>query len=99
MEKFTQDPDAHLFYEVDWAEWLENRGYTAADIVSTEFTAPEGVTITHQTRDGAKARVWLKDLAAGKSVRVSCRINMPPPAQGVDLIMDDYSFEVRGKSK
>jgi hypothetical protein len=101
MISVSQDTNAHLFYEVDWTDWLASRGYTADQIGGVNFSAhpATGATISHSRLVGAKATVWVKDVLANQKVRITARIVMPAPAAGVDPVTDDYSFQILGQAR
>lgn len=92
-----QDPNAHLFYEVDWTKWMAKRGFLTANIISALFTVPAPAVMTSETRTGAVARVTIKDIPAGKETKVLCRISVTNPAGGAALT-DDFTFTVVGRS-
>lgn len=97
MITVSQDVDAHLYYEVDWSDWLASRGYTAGEVQGFTWTVPpDTVTVTYTSRDGAKARAWIKDAVRGEKVKVTCRVAMPAPDPSAPEVTDDYSFHLFG---
>ena len=96
----TQDPDAHLFYEVDWTDWLAKRNFLAADIVSVVWTVPSPLVKTHELITGAISRVWIKNVPKGNiEHEISARINMPEPTGGAGAVTDDFTFKIKGRHK
>lgn len=53
-DTFIKDPDATLDYKIDWTAWL------GADlIVTSTWSAPEGITIESHENDDKQTVVWL----------------------------------------
>lgn len=97
MITVSQDVDAHLFYEVDWSDWLASKGFVADAIQGFTWIVPPGtVTVTYTSREGAKSRVWIKDVVRGAKTKVTCRIAMPAPDPSAPEVTDDYSFYLFG---
>lgn len=97
MNTYAQDPDAHLFYVIDWTKWLQARDYTDSDIISFEWVLSNAfITKTTDAAEGAKARVYLKDAQVNKKTIVTCRITCTNFDDGGDPVVDDYSFAVIG---
>ena len=92
-----QDPNAHLFYDVDWTRWLTARGFVATDIVSTSFAVPSPLVKTFaQLLIGGVARVWIKSVPRGTGEHVGTGpITMPKPDAGAPNVTDDFSFVLR----
>jgi len=100
VDKVGQDPDSHLFYDVDWGEWLTARGFLVdgSQIVSTVFVVT-GATKSFENRTLAVARVWVKDVIIATDVTVTCTISLPEPDPGAGLVTDDFTFCIRGSQK
>ena len=97
MFTVSQDPNAHVFYEVDWSEWLASRNYTASDIVDIEWLIDSGsAEITHTRNEDARSRCWVKGVPVSKKVKITSRISMPGPAPSKPFVTDDYSFYLFG---
>lgn len=101
VDKVGQDPNSHLFYDVDWSEWLTARGFLAdgSQITSTAFVVEAPGTKTFENRTGAVARVWVKDVPKAEDVNVTCTISMPEPDPMAGLVTDDFTFCLRGSEK
>lgn len=100
MITVSQDPNAHLFYEVEWADWLAYRNYTVDQIVSMEWSSNSiEIEITYVRNEGSKSTAWVRGVPAGAKVKMTCRIAMPPPAPGKPYVTDDYTFQIFGKHK
>lgn len=65
----VHDVDAILDYGFDWSGWLSDN----ATVQSSQWSGPDGVTISHETIDGAitQARVTVTD----KTLRGQILIN------------------------
>lgn len=97
MITVSQDVDSHLYYEVDWSDWLTSRGYNVSDIQGFTWHVPaDTVNVTYTSRDGAKSRAWIKDAIRGEKTKVTCRIAMPAPDPSAPEVTDDYSFYLFG---
>lgn len=101
VDKVGQDPDSHLFYDVDWGEWLTARGFLVdgSEIVTTAFVVDSPATKTFENRTLAVARVWVKEVPIGADVNVTCTITMPEPDAGAGVVTDDFTFCLRGSPK
>ncbi len=100
-EIVQQDPDAHSRYEVDWEDWLVNRGYLAdgSQIDSIVWKVPSPLVLSFQSLTGAIARVFIKNVPNAQTFTITSTINMPEPSLGVGIETDDFSFRVRGNNK
>ncbi len=98
----VQDPDAHVFYDVDWEDWLVARGFLAdgSEIVSITWLEDGGAFAvtnkTFQALTGAVARVWIKGVPKGTTVLITSRVTMPEPDAGAGAVTNDFSFKVKG---
>lgn len=95
MPTTTQDPNAHVPYEVDWSKWLTERGLDVTDVLSYTWVVTPNITKTAQTDDGVIARVYVKDMTLSERARVTCRISCQNPGGG-DPIVDDFSIDIVG---
>ena len=100
-KKVSQDPDAHVFYDVDWILWLKARGFLVdgSEIVSVAFNVPAPLVKTHELLTGALARVWIKNVIAGKEFDINCTITLPEPNAGAGVVKDDFTFTLRGLNR
>lgn len=96
MPQVTQDPNAHLPYDIEWNAWLAARNLQVTDIINFTWVVPANITKTNDVQDGTVSRVYLKQLALGEKATVTCRIICTNP-DGGEAITDDFSFEVVGK--
>ncbi len=96
-----QDPQAHVFYDVDWTDWLTARGFLAngSEITSAPFTVAAPATLSFEVLNGAVARVYIKDVPLNGSIEVISTINMPEPDPGAGLVTDQVTFTIKGKQK
>ena len=96
-EVVEQDQDAHVKYSVSWATWLASHGFTADQVESfTWVVSPATASTTHTAVASSVASAWIRNIRAGKSNQVTCRISCPEPTSGVGSITDDFSFVIRG---
>lgn len=54
--QFIKDPEAKLDYVVDWSAWLEPDADT---IATSEWDAPDGLTVESEAATNSRATVWL----------------------------------------
>ena len=95
-DKAGQDPNAHLFYDVDWTRWLTARGFVAADIDSIVWAVPSPLVKTFELLTDAVARVWIRNVPRGTGEHtITCTIVMPKPDAGAPNVTDDFSFVLR----
>lgn len=66
---FTQDPDAVLDYEWDWAAWLGTD-----TIASHTVTAATGLTVDSTEATTTTVTAWLSGGTVGQSYAVTCHI-------------------------
>ena len=96
METFSADPSSHLPYEVDWSLWMKARGYVAGDIQAFAWSVQTPAVATFAQGSGTVARVWIKGVPVGKTVRATCTITVHPPDVSVDPVTDKVSFMLKG---
>ena len=89
-----QEPGDHLYYDVDWNDWLTARGLTSSAIVSFTWTTTAG-SITGQAQTGTVARVYIKDIPDRRSVEVTCMLTATAP-EGSTPLKDNFSFKIIG---
>lgn len=70
MSDFIKDPQAVLDYSVDWTDWLG----TSETIVTSTWTAPDGLTVNSNTHDDKIATAWIQGGTVGKEYRLVNRI-------------------------
>ena len=101
-----QDPNAHVFWTVNWKPWLDARGFAATEVVAVEWTLVPAVTgvpthtdfnTTAGDPDEGKARAWFKDLAKGTVYSVTSKIRLPEPTVGAGEVTDEFTFRLRVK--
>lgn len=65
-----KDPAATLDYGWDWSAWLGDDD----TILTSTWTAPEGIEATDSTHNGAQTTVWVTGGTAGEDYDVVNRI-------------------------
>jgi hypothetical protein len=93
---YEQDANAHVKYSVSWADWLDEHGFTPAQVESFTWVTDAGVSTTHTSVASSIASVWIRSVQVGRAYRVTCRISCPEPTSGAGSIKDDFTFVVRG---
>lgn len=89
----TKDPEAQLFYTLDWSQWLPNGD--SLDTIDFAITArvndPDPLLKVSQgkTASDTKAYVELSDGQLGKSYTVTCAITT------VNGLQDRRNFKVK----
>lgn len=79
-----KDPAALVPYAVNWSTYL------GTEIIATsEWIAPDGLTISAHTATGTTATVWLEGGTAGRTYRVTNKIATS------DNRVDSRSFLIR----
>jgi hypothetical protein len=98
-ETVEQDQDAHVKYSVSWGDWLTDHGFTSAQIESFAWSiVPSTASTTHTSAASSVASIWVRNIQAGRSYAVTCRISCPEPTSGAGSIKDDFTFVIRGTS-
>ena len=95
MRSYKQAPDAHVYYDVDWADWLTARSLDENDIESVTWTASGDLEITDTILQTTLSRVYVRGTTVGKKYLVTSHITVLNH-DGGDSLHDDYSFEVVG---
>jgi hypothetical protein len=98
---FTHDPDAELFYGVEWASWLPEGAEIASatwEIEDTDETPEDPLLLTQDNDtivDGTMAQVRLLGGTAGRKYRITVHITTnESPSQ-----KDDRSFFLKVKER
>lgn len=100
MMAVNQDPNAHLFYEVDWLQWLTSRGFSNDQIVSLTANVSSGTAnVTYTAVEGSRIMIWVQGVLRNKEAIITTRIQMPEPASGIGYVMDEYSFTIFGRQR
>ena len=95
-----QDPNAHVFYDVDWCKWLEALGFVAGDISSIVWSVPSPLVKTFQLLTLTVARVWIRAVPNNRNQHtITCTIVMPKPDVAAPEVTDDFSFIIRAIQK
>lgn len=93
-----QDPNANVFYDVNWGPWLVKRGYLedGSEITSAVFTVESPAVKDFEVLNAAKARVYVSGVPENSSVNVKCTLTIPPKDVGASPVVDDFTFKLRG---
>lgn len=94
----SQDVDAHVFYEVDWLDWLTARGFLAdgSEIVSLVATVEAPGALTFEQTAVTVHRIWVDNPPKNNSIKVTSTITMPEPNVGAGVVTDQFTFKVKG---
>lgn len=85
MKSYVKDPDATLDYAFDWSLWLDS-----GDTIQTSvWTADPALTLTNESNDGTKTKVFVSGGVNESTYKLTNRITT---AQGR---IDDRSVEIR----
>lgn len=92
----SKDPEAQLFYTLDWSQWLEDGdSISVADYtVTTRINDPEPlVKVSSGISGGNKTYIELKDGQEGKSYTVDVKVTT------ADGLIDRRYFKVKVENR